>query len=293
MDQDQPPTLAALADEVRDSPDAWVTEEFRGRLDGLAGPEMVARAAQACASTDWATRLVGVGLLREICHAATDPVPVALAAVAGLLKGESHLLVLEAAASALGVFRSPEGIDALIRLAHHASEDVRFEVAVALPACCGEDDDARVSATLIRLSTDPDDDVRDYATFGLGTLLEVDTPEVREALADRLTDPHPDTRAEAIVGLALRKDPRAIGAVKAELAAGSVGRLAVAAAATLGELRLLDALVELRDWWDIDDRLLELAVNPLRSRSSSDAVPPDGRRGRAGGTSGSHPGRPR
>ena len=65
----------------------------------------------------------------------------------------------------------------------------------------GHDDDRAVAA-LIALSADWDGDVRDWATFSLAVQIDRDTPEVREALAARLSDDHGDTRSEAIRGLA-------------------------------------------------------------------------------------------
>ena len=62
---------------------------------------------------------------------------------------------------------------------------------------------------LIALSADADADVRDWATFALGTLAAADTPELREALAARVEDADEDTRLEAVHGLALRGDTRA------------------------------------------------------------------------------------
>jgi hypothetical protein len=47
--------------------------------------------------------------------------------------------------------------------------------------------------------------VRDYACLALGTQWrEVDSPELRSALADRLDDPDRDTGHEALLGLAYR-----------------------------------------------------------------------------------------
>ena len=50
----------------------------------------------------------------------------------------------------------------------------------------GHDSPAAVES-LILLSADPDEDIRNWATFGLGSQAEgVDTPELREALVRRL-----------------------------------------------------------------------------------------------------------
>ncbi len=54
---------------------------------------------------------------------------------------------------------------------------------------------------------DVDDEVRNWATFGLGTQSVEDSPQIREALRNRLTDTFSDVRDEATWGLALRKDP--------------------------------------------------------------------------------------
>ena len=59
------------------------------------------------------------------------------------------------------------------------------------------------------LSTDRDTSVRDWATFGLGSMIARDTQQVRDALMARIGDADPDTRGEALVGLAARGDLRA------------------------------------------------------------------------------------
>lgn len=89
-----------------------------------------------------------------------------------------------AAVSALG-WLGMEGVESrVLALAEDSSEDVRFSVACALQA---RDDDESLR-TLVRLSADPDDDVRDWATFGLGSQTERDEPWIRDALVARLDD---------------------------------------------------------------------------------------------------------
>jgi HEAT repeat protein len=63
---------------------------------------------------------------------------------------------------------------------------------------------------LLRLTQDTDEDVRDWATFGLGVLGNTDSDEIREALVRRLTDSDEDMREEAMVGLGKRKDQRVL-----------------------------------------------------------------------------------
>jgi HEAT repeat protein len=64
---------------------------------------------------------------------------------------------------------------------------------------------------------DVDSDVRDWATFGLGVLGDLDSNEIRDALCQRMTDPDEDVREESLVGLSKRKDPRALPQLIVEL----------------------------------------------------------------------------
>jgi HEAT repeat protein len=63
---------------------------------------------------------------------------------------------------------------------------------------------------LVRLASDPDSEVRDRATMGLSDPFDADSEEIRDALAARLTDGEGDIAGEALLGLAQRRDPRAL-----------------------------------------------------------------------------------
>lgn len=161
--------------------------------------------------------------------------------------------VLNAIASALGKLRDPDGVDLLLNLKSHPNEDIRFQVACALPGCIIEYHeqqqivvDSRGIPALIDLMDDRDDDVRDWATFGVGSLLEADSPQIREALLRRLTDPHRDTRAEALAGLARRRDERALEPLILELDREDAGDLVLEAAKEFADARLLPALLRQR-----------------------------------------------
>jgi HEAT repeat protein len=103
----------------------------------------------------------------------------------------------------------------VLGLRDHPDAAVREAVAFALGGRSGDD----VLAALIALSADDAVDVRDWATFALGTLAEDDGEPLRDALAARLEDPDEDTRLEAVHGLALRGDPRATAPARDLLAA--------------------------------------------------------------------------
>ncbi|MBT2486978.1 ankyrin repeat domain-containing protein [Streptomyces sp. ISL-96] len=134
-------------------------------------------------------------LLRELVRTAGD--------------GDSELA--QAAVLALGHHGDPSALPEILRHVGHPDAEVRHRVALSLiglvPAGHREG-----ATALITLSRDPDDEVRDWATLALAGL-DADTPEIREALADRLEDHDPDTAAEAARGLAARGDDRAVEAL--------------------------------------------------------------------------------
>lgn len=150
-----------------------------------------------------------------------------------------------------------EAIPLVVSLSAHPVADVRHAVVLALS---GHETLLAIEC-LIRLSKDPDPHVRDWATFALGTQIELDTSEIRDALGDRLDDPDDDTRSEALVGLAQRKDQRVVPALKRELRSNSVGTLAIEAAELIASKELHPHLVALREWWDVDSELLERAIS--------------------------------
>lgn len=123
-----------------------------------------------------------------------------------LLDRERAVPVLEALGLAFSHLDEPRGVAPLSALADHPAARVRSAV---VHGVLGQSDETAVQ-TLLQLSADTDDDVRDWATFGLGTLLRLDTPAIRSALAARLDDAHHNTREEAMYGLAVRLDGRAV-----------------------------------------------------------------------------------
>jgi hypothetical protein len=72
--------------------------------------------------------------------------------------------------------------------------------------------------TLVLLTRDVDDTVRDWATFGLGEMAEADSEKVRGALRARLGDSFEAVRLEAIWGLARRRDAEGLAILRARLA---------------------------------------------------------------------------
>jgi len=123
------------------------------------------------------------------------------------LKREESPRVLESLCHALGHHKSSDAVAPLSQLRGHPDPDVRFAIVHGL-SC---QDDPEAIAALISLSADSDRDVRNWATFGLGSMTEVDSGPLREALLARLAETDDEISGEALVGLALRGDPRVAG----------------------------------------------------------------------------------
>jgi hypothetical protein len=161
----------------------------------------------------------------------------------------------------------PEALPVALELAGHPDAEIRRAAAQVLPALGQLTDDPNrrdaVVSGLVRLTRDEDEDVRDWACFALGTQLsDVDTSAVRDALAERLADPHDDTRCEALLGLARRGDPRCLPVLEQRLAAPSVYALEVEAAGALGNVRLhTQVRAHLAGW---DDEVVPKVCAALR-----------------------------
>ncbi|WP_327684800.1 ankyrin repeat domain-containing protein [Streptomyces sp. NBC_00467] len=137
--------------------------------------------------------------------------------------------LIRAAVLGLGHHGDPAALPEILRHAGHPDAAVRHDVALSLFGLV-PDGHRQGTETLIALSRDTDDQVRDWATTALAHL-GGDTAEIREALAARLEDPDPDTAAEAAQGLARRQDPRAVPVLARILADGDPDGYAHEAAA--------------------------------------------------------------
>ncbi|WP_405377574.1 hypothetical protein [Nonlabens sp. Asnod3-A02] len=98
--------------------------------------------------------------------------------------------------------------------------------------------------TLIEFTEHKTSTIRNWATFGIGTLIESDNREIRNALWKRIDDTDFETKSEAIVGLANRKDEKIKGVIKSELKNGDYGTLLFEAILTLDDKDFLPLLIE-------------------------------------------------
>lgn len=108
---------------------------------------------------------------------------------------------------------SEKQINIVCAYKNHKSVNVRYSLVYALLSI----DQIKPIDTLIELSKDKDSDIRNWATFGIGTQIETDSKIIREALWERVRDEHKITRFEAIVGLAKRKEENIREVLKNEL----------------------------------------------------------------------------
>ncbi|QQR42756.1 HEAT repeat domain-containing protein [Myxococcus xanthus] len=165
-------------------------------------------------------------------------------ALVDLLRREPEPAVLLSAGVALGHLRDARALSDLIKLAGHPSDEARYGAAHGLAVLHAPE----AVEALIRLSADEDRDVRDWATFGLGTMMEdVDTPALRDALAARLGEEDTEIFGEALVGLADRKDPRTIEPVRTALRGERVTVYVLESAASLGDPSFYPLLLAIRD----------------------------------------------
>jgi len=267
------PAREVVEDALREEPDSDERWAHVVALHKRGDDESFVAAAELLDSPDADRRALAADILAQLGAAPGVPVeqrPLAGSAFELLLQRigeEEHTEVLQSIASAFGHLADPRGIPALYALRNHPDDDVRHAVVLGL---CGQDDDLAID-TLVELTRDSDADVRDWATFGLGTQVERDDARIRDALIARLDDPDDDTRGEALRGLGVRGDERAIPRLLAELDSRAeledpsvVQEALLALAARTGDVRLCGHVATASREW-AETRASEPMPDELRS----------------------------
>jgi hypothetical protein len=227
-----------VADESGDDDLAWQ----RLRFAAEAGPPAAETALGKLSSPDPAARATACDLLRVVCEQFEPPREATVVALLDLAREETDPDVQVSIAYAFGATNDARGIPVLVDLARHPDPDVRLAAARSLPATMLVSVELQGVRALIELTGDTDDDVRNWATFGLGRQIDADNPEIRTALWARVDDAHTETREEAIAGLARRREPRALPLVLGLLESGEVPTWIFEAAAYLADPSLVEIL---------------------------------------------------
>ena len=220
---------------------------------GWRGTEEVLDAVTPLASGDRRARSVAAYVAGQL-GAPVRTLPARSAALLEAMgEAEADPRVLAVIAEALGQLGEPWGLGWLLRIRCHPDAAVRDGVVSAL---AGRESPLAVDA-LIELTRDPDPAIRDWATFAVGALAPQDSPAVRDALAARLVDADPEARIEAVHGLAVRGDARAVEEALAllEQDAGAsmwtrhaLAEAAIKLAAQTGDARFAPYLPPLAAW---------------------------------------------
>lgn len=207
-------------------------------LHWRASREVLDQATALCLSACPLERRVGADILSQLGTPERTFPDECCRTLIAMLETEQDPSVLRAILFALSWQESQDGTRIALRYYRHPSAEVRDGARELLT---GREEPEAV-AGLIELSRDPEDHIRDWATFGLGSQTALDTQEIRDALADRLGDTDDVTRYEAMVGLSRRQDERAIPAIIAELDSGNDDTSVIEAAELAGDPRLAPAL---------------------------------------------------
>jgi HEAT repeat protein len=193
-------------------------------------------------AADEQRRTLGADILGRLAGAEPSTRDAVVTALADALCDETGDSAVASIVAAIGHVGDGDGLSLVLPYADHPCAEVRLAVAFAVATIGPELVAPRARDVLIRLSRDEEGEVRDWATFGLGTLTAADGPDVRAALLARAEDASRETRAEALFGLAVRRDPRAVPHLIRALRSPHVGGLEVDAAAASADPRLLPAL---------------------------------------------------
>lgn len=211
-------------------------------------------------------RTLGADVLGRLVQDEPDTRPGALTLLLAALETESRPAALASLVAALGHLGDRSALGPIVRLAAHADPAIRLAVAFAIASIGSTPPSGEALAALIRLSRDSDVEVRDWATFGLGTLSNADGPDVRAALLARAEDSYSEARAEALFGLAIRRDPRAVPPLIRALESAAAGKLEVEAAAEAADPRLVPALEAMDRAGRGDRHQVRRAIDRCRGR---------------------------
>lgn len=161
-----------------------------------------------------------------------------------LLKNEENPDVIASILYGIGHNNSETLNDSHLKLLASYKDDKRHYIRHCLAFALLTVENQIAIETLIYLMNDKVSDVRDWATFGIGSQIDTDNQEIREALWQRIDDKNQDTKLEAIKGLAFRKDEKVKEIIKRELLDGENGTLLFEAIEEFSDKDFLPLLIQ-------------------------------------------------
>lgn len=175
------------------------------------------------------------------------------------LENESSVRVISQIGWSLHGLKTKQGSRFFATLVAHPSSKVRFGVVGAL---LGINEEYAVQA-LCRLTADQDREVRNWATYAIGSGIDSHSKAIRKALWARLGDTDDEIKCEAIWGLAKRKDARVVPFVLQLLKEHGCFTPTLEAAASLASSVLLDELLNIEKS-GCDNEVLAAAIDACR-----------------------------
>jgi HEAT repeat protein len=195
--------------------------------------EIFEHGAAWCTSDDPRKRARGACVLCQLRHGTVPEIlfrDESFALLTAMLENEQDPVVLNSIIHGLGHLNNALAIPFILRYLDSPLDSIRFAATFALG--CYPNDEPSIKG-LLKLSSDPDSEIRDWAVFGFGVQGDADSPEIRDALLRCLNDTNEDVREEAAVGLGKRQDQRVIPALFRMLEDPVLKKRAAEAAAAL------------------------------------------------------------
>lgn len=185
---------------------------------------------------------LGAALLLALSQTEPDIRAKALRLLHALVQSDRTDPVIATGIMALFHFRDESNIPLLVKLIGSNNQEVRQCLAKALAR---HSPTREVVDSLITLTDDPAEEVRDWATFEFAnSLFEIDSPNLRRVLKLRLGDESAGVRGNAALALAIRKDGSAIPVLQEFLSQDSVDDTILEAVRMLGDEKLLSLAAE-------------------------------------------------
>ncbi len=219
------------------------------KLREYRSPEQLHWIAKASKSPNWRKRQLAINIVCQLSHPGDANRQLVIPNLQRLAEQvladglrDEQWLVQASALYGLGHYRVESCLPTMLDFVSHPEARIRHGLSFAL----GGYQQMDAAAGLLRLMVDSDEEVRNWATFGLGSLCELDSPEIRAGLLLAARESNPEIRGEALVGLAQRRVAEVKPLVLAELDGSFHGSWAIDAAAILADREFLPHLERLR-----------------------------------------------